>query len=75
MWYRTPKRPRTVVIEEFYSQSDTGGVVWRYWRFEGQSNWHTIKTPYKQMPYELFDPKKLVDPKELEEMTDELPRG
>lgn len=62
-WDKTPVRPRTVVIEEYYMEI-ANGDIYRYWRFESHSNWHTVKTAYKTLPYTLFN--ETVDPKELE---------
>ena len=50
----TPQRPRTVIIEEYYMEWH--GRILRYWRFEGQSNWHSQETKYKRLPYDLFEP-------------------
>lgn len=58
----TPQRPRTVIIEEYYME--WYGKIIRYWRFEGQSNWHSVNTKYKKLPRELFSD--IIDYKELE---------
>lgn len=51
---RTESRLRNVIVEEYYM--NVGGTVYRYWRFEGQSNWHTNKTALKELPHQLFKP-------------------
>jgi hypothetical protein len=57
-----------VTIEEYYTQSDMGGPVLRTWRFEGMSNWHSIKTTYAVLPHDLFEVK--ADPKDFEKDVD-----
>lgn len=51
----TPQRPRNVIIEEYYME--WYGKIIRYWRFEGQSNWHSVTTKYKKLPTELYTEK------------------
>jgi len=62
---RTELRPRSVIIEEYYME--WYGKILRYWRFEGQSNWHVVTTRYKKLPTELYkdtaDPKDFTDEK------------
>ncbi len=39
----------TIVIYEDWNE-DADGNIWYRWREEGEKNWHSLITPYKQKP-------------------------
>lgn len=66
---KTKIKQRQVIIEEYFMEHY--GKIYRYWRFEGQSTWHTNKTPYKVVPYVLFKPDPELQKQFLQELEDE----
>ena len=66
---KTKIKQRQVIIEEYFMEFN--GKIYRYWRFEGQSNWHTNKTPLKILPYVLFEPNPELQRQFLQEMEDD----